>query len=688
MTSTRPADILRHLDPGGPDDRTLAGRYASHNDQAAFAELVRRHGPVVWAACLRVAGNRQDAEDAFQATFLVLVRKLAAVRNLDLLGNWLYGVAVRVAMKARRSAARRRAREVQVPTMPDPPDPRGLTPLDPDLASILDEELNALPAHYREALVLCDLRGVSRTEAATLLGIPEGTLSSRLANGRKKLAERLTRRGVALAAATVPGVLADAARAAVPVEVAAKVQHLVSGAAVPAAVARLASGGFSVKTTLLMGMMCATAVVGTVYAATPGDPPGPNDPPKPPVAARRTEAAPGQNADPKAEGKVAFTTNPKLRVGQDIPVKDVRTVVWSADGKWLAFQGTHNADSIRMKSADQPKATDGVVQLVQLKDGGIESSGRTTLGSSVATLVGFTPSGQAFITDRREYGLISGMHQLHYRTFGVDPHQGFVFRTAQVDLDSSDTHGYHFSADGKTFRTVALERDGGGAPTKLDVREVDAATGKTLRSLLKVDYAPYELSRNGKRLAVFDKDGAGTIYDVDGAKKLSAFKLPESPLQALTPKQKDGRRGEDHPNLYRAFSPDGRLLVVARDIGVTVVVKTDTGEALPQLEGTDLALTVPGRNAFSGDGRLLVLGGQRYVMKKGAGVSGREQTSIVAVSTFLTVWDTQTGKPLKSWNGSATAAFHPVRPVLAILEPNGDETRLGLWDFAADVEKK
>src|SRR5262245_21691835 len=114
MTSTRPADILRHLEPAGDDDRALANRYAGHNDQAAFAELVRRHGPVVWAACLRVAGYRQDAEDAFQATFLVLVRRLAAIRNLDLLGNWLYGVAVRVAMRARRSAARRRAREVQV----------------------------------------------------------------------------------------------------------------------------------------------------------------------------------------------------------------------------------------------------------------------------------------------------------------------------------------------------------------------------------------------------------------------------------------------------------------------------------------------------------------------------------------------------------------------------------------------
>src|SRR5262245_26731114 len=196
MVSTRPVDILRQLEPTGADDRALAARYASHNDQAAFAELVRRHGPMVWAACLRVAGNRQDAEDAFQATFLVLVRKLAAIHNLDLLGNWLYGVAVRVAMKARRSAARRQRRERQVPNMPDPP-AHAHEP-NPDLAPVLDEELAALPAHYREPLILCDLRGVSRAEASKLLGVPEGTLSSRLANGRKRLAERLAKRGVVL----------------------------------------------------------------------------------------------------------------------------------------------------------------------------------------------------------------------------------------------------------------------------------------------------------------------------------------------------------------------------------------------------------------------------------------------------------------------------------------------------------
>ena len=204
---TGPAELLRRLDQAGPSDRELVARFVAQHDHGAFEELVRRHGPVVFGVCRRVTGHSQDAEDAFQAVFLVLARKARRIGNPDLLGNWLYGVAVRVARKARRSAARRLAREVQVTTMPEPPDIRGLTPpgSPSDFEPILDEELAALPAWYRDAILLCDVRGVSREEAAMLLGVPEGTLSSRLANGRKKLAARLTRRGIALSTATSRG---------------------------------------------------------------------------------------------------------------------------------------------------------------------------------------------------------------------------------------------------------------------------------------------------------------------------------------------------------------------------------------------------------------------------------------------------------------------------------------------------
>src|SRR5262252_4534890 len=118
---TGPVEILRRLEQAGPADRELLARFVRQRDQSAFAELVRRHGPVVFGVCRRVTGHPQDAEDAFQAVFLVLARKAAAIGKPDLLGNWWYGVAVRVARKARRSAARRHAREIAVAIMPDPP---------------------------------------------------------------------------------------------------------------------------------------------------------------------------------------------------------------------------------------------------------------------------------------------------------------------------------------------------------------------------------------------------------------------------------------------------------------------------------------------------------------------------------------------------------------------------------------
>src|ERR1700759_1381057 len=119
MIAGRPSEILRQLEECKTPDRELLARFVRDRDQSAFAELVRRHGPVVLGVCRRVTGHPQDAEDAFQAVFLILARKAAAIRNPDLLGNWLYGAAVRVAQTARRSSTRRRAREVSVNAMPD-----------------------------------------------------------------------------------------------------------------------------------------------------------------------------------------------------------------------------------------------------------------------------------------------------------------------------------------------------------------------------------------------------------------------------------------------------------------------------------------------------------------------------------------------------------------------------------------
>lgn len=195
-------------------DAQLLERFLAGRDEAAFAALVRRHGALVLAVCRRVLGQAQDAEDAFQSTFLVLARKAASIRPRDRLAAWLHGVAYRAALKLRLMNARRRARERKVAALSRSQEMP--TELAHDLFRVLDEELARLPATYRLPVILCDLEGKTHQEAARQLGWPAGTVSVRLARARRKLAQQLTRRGITLSAAALAVGLGQAARAAVP----------------------------------------------------------------------------------------------------------------------------------------------------------------------------------------------------------------------------------------------------------------------------------------------------------------------------------------------------------------------------------------------------------------------------------------------------------------------------------------
>jgi RNA polymerase sigma factor (sigma-70 family) len=194
-------------------DSQLLDRFISSRDEQAFALIVNRHGPMVFAVCRRKLGRVHDAEDAFQATFLVLARKAASIRHREMLSSWLYGVACRTATKAQANARKRRAREQPMANLVEPQIPAG--ELCPDLRPILDEEVCRLPAKYRAAFILCCLEGKSTEEAARGLGCPKGTVHSRLAWARQRLRSRLTRRGVALPAAVFTTLLARQAASAV-----------------------------------------------------------------------------------------------------------------------------------------------------------------------------------------------------------------------------------------------------------------------------------------------------------------------------------------------------------------------------------------------------------------------------------------------------------------------------------------
>src|SRR5208282_2906477 len=210
-------DVIRSIrvdGVGSLDDGLLLQRFIAQHDEAAFEALVRRHGPMVLGVCRRILANSQDAEDAFQATFLVLVRKAASIIPRQVVGNWLYGVAFNVARKARARRAKTQTRERQVELMPE----TAVPPAEDlrDLQALLDRELSRLPRKYRDPMVLCGLEGRTNKEAAQELGWPEGTLSGRLTRARQLLARRLAQQGIPLSMAAAGLVFEQAASASVP----------------------------------------------------------------------------------------------------------------------------------------------------------------------------------------------------------------------------------------------------------------------------------------------------------------------------------------------------------------------------------------------------------------------------------------------------------------------------------------
>lgn len=205
--------VLR--DGGGYSDIELLERFVRDRDTAALAMLVERHGPMVWGVCRRLLSRHQDCEDAFQATFLVLVRKAASLTKRELLANWLYGVAQKTALRARSAAFKQAARERQVSDMPEPA--AATDQLWDQMQPVFDEEMSRLPDKYRSVIVLCDLEGKSRREAAELLDCPEGTVAGRLARARALLAKRLARHGIVATGSILATLLTtEAATAAMP----------------------------------------------------------------------------------------------------------------------------------------------------------------------------------------------------------------------------------------------------------------------------------------------------------------------------------------------------------------------------------------------------------------------------------------------------------------------------------------
>jgi RNA polymerase sigma factor (sigma-70 family) len=332
MATAQLGTLMRHIKGlaagcAGPHrtDRQLLDDFASRRDESAFAGLVGRHGPMVLGACRRLLRHEQDAEDAFQATFLTLARHPGSVRRREALASWLYGVAYRTAMKAKRSAARRRNHEARLRDRRPPAAP---SPTWDDVQAVLDEEIQRLPESFRSAFVFCVLDGKTVPAAAAELGVKEGTLSWRLARARQRLRQRLARRGIQLSAVLAALALArEAGRAAVPAALAgATVRFGLSAAAggpaaaIPSHVAALAAG--VTRAMCLSKAKTATAllvVLGLVVAGAS-------------ALTRRALATPPEAAKPQAGARPSAAVKPGPAGEKDGRV-EVRGRVLDPEGK-------------------------------------------------------------------------------------------------------------------------------------------------------------------------------------------------------------------------------------------------------------------------------------------------------------------------------------------------------------------
>jgi RNA polymerase sigma factor (sigma-70 family) len=612
MAATQRDTVLRYLQAaagaaGEQTDGELLRAFASGQDPGAFTALVRRHGPLVLAVCRRLLRQEQDAEDAFQAAFLVLARKAAAIHKPDSLAGWLHGLAYRIAMNARRAAARRRRHEGQAPT-PQPASPAWEAAWR-EVQLLLDREVQRLPPKYREPFVLCCLEGHSGAEAARRLGLKEGTVWSRLAQARQRLRRRLVARGVTLTAVLGAAALATPARAAVPAVLVRAAVSCATAAAVPVPIATLAEGALKAMlpnklkagTVVLLALAIATSAAGLLYRAHASGPPatsraaprpGPQEP-APPAEATKAAPTPGKIELPLS---VAFAPAGDLTaVGggdREIKICDARTgalvrslpnpggalrraLVFSPDGRVLAAGGD-----------------DGSVHLWDVRTGKLLRTLPGHLGWVLAAT--FSPDGRLLAAASVKWA--KGQRQgAEIKVW--DARTAELKRTWPVDDD--DPHSLAFAPDGRTLAS------GEGV---LRLRDVETGAVKRVFTPERGKILNVAFSPDGRSLA----GGGGHWIPVGGGTQMiSAVHVWELPSGKLRRTITDIR-----PWLRAlAFSPDGKVLAtgssgpIRQDGALSWVTSelrlwdTRTGELVRSVEG---GLGEVRSLAFSPDGRAVL----------------------------------------------------------------------------------
>ena len=555
LARVRRAALARHTAETLGDGQLL-DRFIAFRDEECFAALVARHGPMVLAVCRRAAGDAHLAEDAFQATFLVLARRAGDIRPREAVRAWLYGVAVRTAREARSTLARRRHREVPVSRVPDRAAPAE-EQADADALRMLDEEIARLPEHLRAAVVLCELDGIGRKEAAVRLGVPEGTLSSRLAKARKVLAERLRGRVGILPAAGLATLLRPAPVVGVPPALADAAVKLALPGPVPAAVAELSRGVF--RTMLLTRLKIVPAllvltVAGWVAAANLLRSPGEQPPGKPSVA----------KLSPPKKGVatgILYSLDGDLRT-TDPEGKDQRRIelppgaggsaVPSPDGRTLAYWTI---------AADEPGRAELCVQALDGKGARI----RFKLPQKIGYL------SFCWSPDGRELHVNTGTPGLK----GVQHLRASLKTKKLTALDLLKTHLVtDWTRDGKYFLTTGVGDGDEWMPQSLHLMRMDGTEHEALTGPRDVARMG-RLSPDGKRLLCISNDKLAVLT--------LGFPGSPVPVQGIA---------ENVTVVDYAWSPDGKRIAYAT--GTTRIL---TPEELRKVESRLIVADPDGKNA-------------------------------------------------------------------------------------------
>jgi RNA polymerase sigma factor (sigma-70 family) len=564
----RPLARVRAAELGrddGPTDGQLLARFVEDRDEAALAALVRRLGPAVLGVCRRVVGDAHLAEDAFQATFLVLVRRAAAIRPREQVGGWVYGVAYRVARRARATRARQLAKEQPVSALTPPATEPQERP--DDLLPVLDEELARLPEHYRAAVLACDLEGRTRKDAARWLGIPEGTLSNRLAAARRMLARRLTRRGVTLGLAAL---LHASATARVSAALADATARFAAGPGSSGA-ASLAEGELKMLLLaklkgLAVAMLAAVLGLGVAASALPAAGAG-GDPSRTLPAVVTTRAA----VRPSAE-KPADPPAPKV-IDYDGPID---AVAFSSDGSLLAVQAR-----IDSGEGDTPlRYKDHTIKVWDVKTGKLV---QTLLKEGLSSGVAFAPAGKsvaAIVTK------IDGKETTNeVRIWGLADKT----ETTLAGSKAGWLYEVVFSPDGKYLAAGGVIFDETGRATGGEVIVWEVAFGNVLWENRDHKDAVRRLafSADSKRLVTPSDDKTVRVWDAFTGKHLKTLPCPEEHWYSA------------------AFSPDGKLIATGGADGAWVW-DAETGNLKETFKGYKLGSILVVK--FLPDGTLLTGG--------------------------------------------------------------------------------